>query len=278
MTFTIAEDIKTLLSNNLTFDESTAIANYGGFESGLTGWSTTAVSVDETVPQEGLKCIKIESIGGKVTTDTFAIPQITISEVSFYLRFASGSTSAVMTIEITYSDSSTSEVAYTFASADTWVQKDFTSSLDKGKVITKIAFNLTGASETLFIDNVVLTFDETIKPNIRLLDDDRPIPYDSNGDVIIGREQLLRIDQYNGIRSETFLVDIDLVYDDQSASAPTNIKLIMARLDKIFDAENINHTAYYYKPRYDWLGSYRIGVTKFQLEVLNALVTRPGLT
>ena len=48
-------------------------------------------------------------------------------------------------------------------------------------------------------------------------------------------------------------------------------------MDRVFDAESIAHTSYFYKPRYVWNGSYREGVIKFQVEVLNALVPRPGL-
>ncbi|KKN58858.1 hypothetical protein LCGC14_0547650 [marine sediment metagenome] len=115
-------------------------------------------------------------------------------------------------------------------------------------------------------------------PNIRLLDDYSPDSHPDDGEIIIKDEQLLRIDPFNGSRSETFLVDIDVKYDDYTASAPTIIKLLLAEIDRVMDAESIAHTTYYYKPRYNWLGSYRLGVVRFQVEVLNALVVRPGLT
>jgi len=115
-------------------------------------------------------------------------------------------------------------------------------------------------------------------PNIQLLDDFDPLTHSADGDIIINDEKLLRIDPFNGVRSETFLVDIDVIFDTYTAIAPTIIKQILAEMDKVFDTESLAHTTYYYKPRYDWNGSYRLGVVKFQVEVLNALVVRPGLT
>lgn len=115
-------------------------------------------------------------------------------------------------------------------------------------------------------------------PTISLLDDDTSNSFDINGEIIIGEEQLLRIGSFNGSRSETFLVDLIVRYDTLTGSTPDIIKQILKEIDRVMDAESIAHTTYFYKPRYSWNGSYRVGVVKFQVEVLNALVVRPGLT
>ncbi len=133
-------------------------------------------------------------------------------------------------------------------------------------------FNLLNPDGTAYFNS--------IDPVIRLIDDD-PDPNDRGfpiiGEIVIGREQFLRLDPFSGYRSETFLVDIVVSYQEYTATSPARIKSIVAEIDRVLDAESLTHDTYYYKIRYDWLGSYREGVMKLQVEVLNALTIRPSL-
>lgn len=279
MTFTIAEDIKRLLNDNYSNANVIILAKNGGFETGdLTDWTVTGTVISTTQKHAGTYSAKMTAISHALTQNIAYIPVDNLSAFEFwYYSATAGSGGAVgMTYTVTYSDATTTAGTVDLTVYDTWTKVDLLSSLTATKTIIK--FKLVDVDSTeLYIDDVTFTYNLASGPNFILIDDYPPTTYSKGGDVIIGREQLLRIDQYNGIRSETFLVDINLVVEDTTTESPILIKRTMSEMDRVLDKESIDHTTYYYKVRYDWLGSYRIGVTKFQVEVLNALVTRPGL-
>ncbi len=276
LTFTIAEDIKTLLTDD--WDNTKIFINItnGTFETGdLTGWTVTSSPSASGVQKHGgsWSCL-FDSAADSIKNTSLFIRVSELSASEFWYYFPTGETGSLSWI-VTYDDGTNENDTITAGNFDVWTKVDFLSTLDTQKIIT--AFEIIGATTTGYVDDIVFTYSSNT-PTIRLIDDDPPTAYDEGGEIIIGREQFLRIDQYNGIRSETFIVDITLSYDDVAASKPTILKRIMKEIDRVFDAESLAHTSYYYRPRYDWPGSYRAGVTRFQIEVLNALVTRPGLT
>jgi hypothetical protein len=114
-------------------------------------------------------------------------------------------------------------------------------------------------------------------PNIQLLDDDYGDTAENVPDIFIGEEELLRIDPYNGTRTETFTLRINIIIENYTLKAPYLIKSTIREIDKLLDTESHNHTSYYYTTRYRWPGSFRIGKSSLLIEVKNALVTRPSL-
>ena len=290
MTFTIAEDILTLLTAHLTIDRNVgdAYALNPGFELDKLYYWDFGFSIDETVPRTGLKCAKMDNTSEQWGVVGLSVPVSLVTEFSWYMRFAAGSTSATVTLKVVYHDGTEYTDNISFNNGDTWIKYDYTANLTANKLIAGFFWDLDDANEVVFFDDNVLDYDTDIAFNlfsasdydtqyIRLLEDYEPSNNPVNGEIIIGRERLLRIDSFNGSRSETFLVDIELSFEDNTATAPTILKKKLAEIDKIFDGESMAHTSYFYKSRYDWNGSYREGVVQFQVEVLNALVTRPGL-
>ncbi len=277
MTFTIAEDIKTLLTNDF-ISQDTGLKN-ADFETGTTSeWTHSGLQIS-TIQKHSGCCSGFLSGSGEYMEQSITVPVDLVTAFSFWVLYGAADASD-LTVTITYSDSTTT--IKTITNIQAWTEYDYITDLTAGKTISKIRWEQGSASPVIHVDDITLTWSGSGSlenpPNIRLIDDDNPDSYKGDvGEIIIGEEQLLRIDFFNGIRTETFLVDMDVLKDDQSASAPTNLKIILAEIDRVFDAETFALTTYIYKSRYNWLGSYRIGVVKYQVEVSNALVTRPAL-
>lgn len=277
MTFTIAEDIVALLLAYYGASASGLIN--GGFETNdFTGWDESGAQISNAQFHSGAYSANINS-ADQYLEQSIALPVNTLTALTFWMMFSTPDAGQSITFEVTYSDTSTYTDSIAYASPNTWVQYDYTTSLHPFKRITKIKFIHIGGDANVFIDDVTITHTAPILiPSIHLLDAATPPDaHTDNGEIIIKNEKLLRIDPLNGVRSETFLVDIDIVLEDTDASSPTDLKVILSETDRVFDTESLAHTSYYYKIRYNWLGSYRLGRIKFQVEVLNALVTRPAL-
>lgn len=356
MSFTIAEDIKTLLLANFNAANVTGLEElqsdsdlliYFGFDDNvhdLTGNDYTAIAgstVEYTTGKTGRALKPDGSATGYVTLDDIALSTATDAlSISFWLYWDGTRVSAsdlfynlsgaspVVTIEATSNNQLKFIVTGTGQNIDytsyinKWTHIIWTIQYDGSASESKVYFDdsqvgitqdlgaktfptdgnhligkCDGFIDTFRIYNRILTsgqitnlknllnpdstaYFNSIDPVIRLLDDE-PDPNDRGfpiiGEIIIGEEQLLRIDPFNGSRSETFLVDIIVSYQEVTATSPERIKSIVAEIDRVMDAESIAHTTYYYRIRYNWLGSYKRGVVNLQVEVLNALVARPGL-
>ncbi len=124
---------------------------------------------------------------------------------------------------------------------------------------------------------LILNLSSLADANIMLLDDNVGDSQENIPDIFIKQEELLRIDSFNGKRSETFTVDVTALIENYDINAPYLIKGVMREIDKLLDTESRAHTSYFYKLRYNWLGSYRIGQANLVVEVHNHLVTRPAL-
>ena len=275
--YSAAEDLKTLLAAHFNPTQSDALTDNPGFDTpaGTDNWTVVNAETNNTIPQAGTECLHLDTLNGYCETDAFSVSVSLVTAATFYLRFPTGSTNADVEMTITYSDSDTTVVTYSFASADTWVQKDYLSNLVPGKIITKITWKLITAQENgAFVDTFAFTFTSTSMGSIRLLDDDPPDPYPDNGEIIIGKERLVNSSYMNfNFRSERYLVEVKLLYGDVETTS-TTLKAKAQILDDILQGENKTiDRDYIFTILYEWPGGFRIGLMRLMIEMFREIVS-----
>lgn len=303
MTFTVAEDIKKKLTDNFNIDKVFKTLENGDFETGdMTGWTGLATSHASGLPTASANAYHIQagSFGcalsyflsgpntfyqGYIEQTNLFIPVSLVTSLTWWS--IQNASSDGITLTVTYDDGTTTTELDNIETG-VYAQWSITvSNLTPERIITGLKWQAAQTpdpgSQDMGIDTIVLTLSSPLPSsiNIQLLNDvdAEATTFEEGGSILISREQLLRIDQHNGSRSETFLVDIAVYLDttDWFVDTPLLLKNIVSELDRVLDVESIAHTSYFYKIRYDWLGNYHNGVINLQVEVLNALVTRPGL-
>ncbi len=275
--YSAAEDLKTLLTAHFNPTQSDALTDNPGFDTpaGTDNWTVVNAETNDVIEQAGTMCLHLDTLNGYCETDTFSVSVSLVTAATFYLRFPAGSDNADVEMTITYSDSSTTVVTYSFASADTWVQQDYLSFLVSGKIITKITWKLITAQENgAFVDTFAFTYTSASMDSIRLKDDDPPNPYAGGGEIIIGKERLVNSSYMNfNYRSERYIVEAKLSYGTVETTS-TTLKAKAKILDDILQGENkTTDRDYIFTILYEWAGTFRIGIMQLMIEMFREQVS-----
>lgn len=123
------------------------------------------------------------------------------------------------------------------------------------------------------------SFDNSV-PSIRLIHESHPSTHSSDGEIVIGDETLVNIDDMASRKEKTFRILVNLRYDGQTD--PTLLKRLIKQIEFSFDAENrlakasriLSNKDYWWKHNYFWNGIVRLGSVDILVDVKQRWIAR----
>lgn len=86
----------------------------------------------------------------------------------------------------------------------------------------------------------------TADPNIRYVWAAEPSSFPSNGEIIIGREELVRNDYHGSYRTEIYNVDCKITYRNATSTTTDVVRGIAAEIDRLLRVNNASPTRSYW--------------------------------